>query len=191
MKQLLFAGAMLLALAGRAQSSLYFTSYPTLTPDAQTILFSYESDLWRADANGQNATRLTAMQGSETHARVSPDGKWLAFTGTENGNPDVYVMPLSGGPIRQLTFHSSSDVVEGWSWDSNTIYFKSGAQNQGTTYTVSVQGGTPKRVFGHYFNRIHSVAEAPNGDLYFNDTWESDNQATRKGYKGAFCHCLK
>ena len=167
-------------------SNVYFTSFPTLTPDGSTIIFSYESDLWKVPSNGGNATRLTAMQGAETRPRVSPDGKWLAFSATEGGNNDVYVMPLDGGLIRQLTYHSSSDQVESWSWDSKKIYFESGQQNGGTTYTVTLDGGTPRRMFGHYFNRIHSVAEAPNGDLYFNDTWESDNQATRKGYKGEF-----
>ncbi len=179
--------AMLLVAPTFAQSSdVYFTSYPTLTPDGGTIVFSYESDLWKVPTNGGNATRLTAMQGAETRPRVSPDGQWLAFSATEGGNADVYVMPLNGGPIRQLTYHSTSDQVESWSWDSKTIYFESGQQNGGTTFTVTLDGGTPQRVFGHYFNRIHSVAEAPNGDLYFNDTWESDNQATRKGYKGEF-----
>ena len=179
--------AILLASASFAQTSnVYFTSFPTLAPDASTIIFSYESDLWKVPTNGGNATRLTAMQGAETRPRVSPDGQWLAFSATEGGNDDVYVMPLNGGPIRQLTYHSSSDQVESWSWDSKTIYFESGQQNGGTTFTVSRDGGTPQRQFGHYFNRVHSVAEAPNGDLYFNDTWESDNQATRKGYKGEF-----
>ncbi|GHB71126.1 S41 family peptidase [Persicitalea jodogahamensis] len=179
--------AMLLAASSFAQTSnVYFTSFPTLTPDGGTIIFSYESDLWKVPVSGGNATRLTAMQGAETRPRVSPDGQWLAFSATEGGNDDVYVMPLNGGPIRQLTYHSSSDQVESWSWDSETIYFESGQQNGGTTYTVALDGGTPRRMFGHYFNRIHSVAEAPNGDLYFNDTWESDNQATRKGYKGEF-----
>ncbi|MEZ4901874.1 MAG: S41 family peptidase [Spirosomataceae bacterium] len=130
--------------------------------------------------------RLTAMQGSESNPRISPDGKWLAFSSTENGNADVYLMPLEGGTIRQITFHSTYDLVESWSWDSQTIYFESGAQNGGTTYTIGIQGGTPKRVFKHYFNRIHNVAESPTGELFFNDTWESDNQAMRKGYKGEF-----
>lgn len=177
----------LLASPSFAQNSnVYFTSFPTLTPDGSTIIFSYESDLWKVPTNGGNATRLTAMQGAETRPRVSPDGQWLAFSATEGGNSDVYVMPLNGGPIRQLTYHSGSDEVESWSWDSRTIYFESGQQNGGSTFTVTLDGGTPQRMFGHYFNRIHSVAEAPNGDLYFNDTWESDNQATRKGYKGEF-----
>ena len=184
---LLVVGLLLLGISGQSQTAdVYFTTSPTLTPDGQTILFSYESDLWKVAAAGGSATRLTAMQGAESRPRVSPDGQWVAFTGTQNDNSDVYVMPINGGPIRQLTYHSTSDVVEGWSWDSQTIYFKSGVQNGGTAYTVSLNGGTPKRIFGHYFNRIHGIAEAPSGELYFNDTWESDNQAMRKGYKGAF-----
>jgi tricorn protease len=184
---LLLVGLLLVGISAQSQTfDVYFTTSPTLTPNGQTILFIYESDLWKVATAGGSATRLTAMQGAESRPRVSPDGQWVAFTGTQNDNSDVYVMPINGGPIRQLTYHSTSDVAEGWSWDSQTIYFKSGVQNGGTAYTVSLNGGTPKRIFGHYFNRIHGIAEAPTGELYFNDTWESDNQAMRKGYKGAF-----
>ncbi|GAB2786757.1 hypothetical protein GCM10027275_34110 [Rhabdobacter roseus] len=179
--------AWLLSSTAWAQSGeVYFASYPTLTPDGQTVIFSYESDLWKADVRTGQATRLTAMQGNETHPHVSPDGQWVAFSGTENGNPDVYLMPVAGGVIRQLTFHSTYDLVESWSWDSRTIYFESGAQNGGTTYSVAISGGTPQRLLGHYFNRLHNVALAPNGELFFNDTWESDYQAMRKNYKGDF-----
>src|SRR4030088_3487645 len=97
---------------------VYFTSYPTLTPDGKTVIFSYEGDLWKADLNNPVATRLTAMQGEETRPRVSPDGKWLAFSSNQFGNNDVYVMPVTGGDIKQLTFHSASDEVDSWSWDS-------------------------------------------------------------------------
>ena len=174
------------ASAALAQTDIYFATHPSLSPDAKTVVFAYESDLWKTDLSSGITTRLTAMQGSESNPRISPDGKWLAFSGTENNNPDVYLMPLEGGAIRQLTFHSTYDLVEAWSWDSQTIYFESGTQNGGTTFTVSIKGGTPKRVFKHYFNRIHNVAESPSGELFFNDTWESDNQAMRKGYKGDF-----
>ncbi|WP_247232945.1 S41 family peptidase [Telluribacter sp. SYSU D00476] len=187
MKKLVLFAALLLAANGMAQSSdAYFTSYPTLTPDARTVIFSYESDLWKADLSTGSAMRLTAMQGTETRPRVSPDGKWIAFSSNENGNTDVYVMPVAGGPVRQLTYHSSYDLVEGWSWDSQSIYFESGVQNSGTTYAIDLKGGTPRRLFRHYFNRIHNVAEAPNGELFFNDTWESGSQAMRKGYQGEY-----
>ena len=57
------------------EGSDYFLSYPALSPDGKTIVFSYEGDLWKADAAGGQAMRLTAMQGYESHARISPDGR--------------------------------------------------------------------------------------------------------------------
>ncbi|AXE20555.1 peptidase S41 [Runella rosea] len=169
-----------------AQSEVHFATHPTLSPDASTVVFAYESDLWKTDLGTGLTTRITAMQGSESRPRISPDGKWLAFSGTENGNSDVYLMPIQGGTIQQLTHHSTYDLVEAWSWDSQTIYFESGPQNGGTTFAVSIKGGTPRRLFKHYFNRTHNIAESPTGELFFNDTWESDDQAMRKGYKGDF-----
>src|SRR5438045_9413869 len=103
----------------------YFLSQPVLTPDGQTVIFSFEGDLWKGSLTDKQAYRLTAMQGYETNAKVSPDGKWIAFTGRQYGNADVYIMPVAGGDIKQLTFHSASDEVNSWSWDSKSIYFNS------------------------------------------------------------------
>ncbi|WDF55108.1 S41 family peptidase [Mucilaginibacter sp. KACC 22063] len=166
---------------------VYFTSYPTLTPDGKTVIFSYEGDLWKADLNNPVAVRLTAMQGQETNPHVSPDGQWLAFSSNQFGNNDVYVMPLAGGDIKQLTYHEASDEVDSWSWDSKTIYFTSSRYNGFSAYKVSRSGGTPERLFGNFFNTIHGVVEHPKtGELYFSNTWESYRFPTRKHYKGAY-----
>lgn len=169
-------------------SSPKFLSHPVLSPDAKTVVFSFEGDLWKAATTDLQATRLTAMQGYETTPRISPDGQWLAFTGEQMGNTDIYIMPLAGGEIKQLTFHSAADQLSNFSWDSKTIYFTSNRYGPVSAYTVSINGGTPKRLFGdHYFLMDHLVAEHPiSGDLYFNDTWESNNQVARKRYKGPF-----
>jgi len=165
----------------------YFTLSPTLTPDGQTIIFSYQSDLWKVAVDGGNAERLTAMEGNENKPSVSPDGKWLAFSSNQFGNNDVYVMPLTGGEITQLTFHDGSDVVSSWSWDSKKIYFTSNRENSVTTYWIDKSGGTPTRLFDHYFNTVHNVVEDPNSDaIYFNESWESNNFAHRKRYKGDY-----
>ncbi len=166
----------------------YFLSQPCLTPDGQTVIFSYEGDLWRAAVSEGKATRLTAMQGYEENARVSPDGKWIAFTGRQFGNADVFVMPAQGGEIRQLTFNSASDFVSSWSWDSKYIYFTSDRRELGS-YRISLEGGTEQRVFNDYFFLYdHNLFEHPQtGELFFNDTWESfGSQAQRKRYKGPF-----
>lgn len=166
----------------------YFLSQPVLTPDAKAVIFSFEGDLWRTEVSNGQAYRLTAMQGYESNPRVSPDGKWIAFTGRQYGNADVYLMPVGGGDIRQLTHHSSGDEVNSWSWDSKSIYFTSGRMGQMAGYTVDLSGSTPKRVFGDYFFQYdHQLVEHPvTGEIYFHDTWESSNQVARKRYKGAF-----
>ncbi len=190
MKRLFFISmACIACLAAGAQAGeTYFLSYPCLSPDGQTVVFSFEGDLWKASIATGQATRLTAMQGYETHAKISPDGKWVAFTGRQVGNADVYVMPLEGGDIKQLTFHSSTDEVSNWSWDNDHIYFTSSRAGNQSGYKVSMKGGTPERVFGdHFFLYDHGLAEHPvSGEIFFNDTWESSNQLARKRYKGPF-----
>jgi tricorn protease len=171
-----------------AQKDAHFLSQPCLTPDGETVIFSFEGDLWKADISSGQAFRLTAMQGYETNARVSPDGKWLAFTGRQYGNADVFVMPLNGGAIKQITFHSANDDVDSWSWDNKSIYFTSNRYSRSAGYKVNAAGGTPQRVFGNYFFQYdHNLFEHPtSGEIFFSDTWESSNQQQRKRYKGPF-----
>ena len=165
-----------------------FLSQPSLSPDGNTVLFSFEGDIWRASVSGGEAGRITGMQGYESGAKFSPDGKWIAFTGTQFGNTDVYVVPAAGGEIRRLTWFSGSDAVSSWSWDSRSVYFTSNRLSRTSTYKVNVDGGTAKAVFNrHFFLNDHNVVEAPRGgQLYFNDTWESSNQLSRKRYKGPY-----
>ena len=153
----------------------YFFSQPALTPDSRSLIFSFEGDLWKASVNDGQAYRLTAMQGYESNAKISPDGKWIAFTGRQYGNADVYVMPANGGDIKQITHHSANDEVNSWSWDSKTIYFTSNSMGQLSGFKVDVNGGTPRRVFGNYFFQYdHNLFEHPaSGEIFFNDTWES------------------
>ena len=188
MNRLLLLACLLFTMQAIAQSNnTYFLSHPTLTPDAQTVIFSFEGDLWKAGVKDGQATRLTAMQGYETNARVSPDGRWIAFTGRQYGNGDIFLVPVNGGEVKQITWHSSHDEVTGWSWDSKYIYFNSGRMGQVAGFKVSVAGGTPQRIFGNYFFQYdHNLVEHPDGSIYFNDTWESGNQAQRKRYKGPF-----
>lgn len=169
-------------------ASPYFASYPTLTPDGNTLIFCYNGSLWKASADGGAATQISAMQGNVSNARVSPDGKWIAFSNTQFGNSDVYIMPLQGGAVKRLTFHAAGDNVESWSWDSRFVYFTSNRYDMMSTYKVNIDGGTPVRVFSNdYFDYSHNAFENPvTGEIFFDDTWESSVFANRLGYKGPF-----
>ena len=56
-----------------AQSEARFLSQPCLSPDATTVVFSFEGDLWKANVSTGESARLTAMQGYESNAKYSPD----------------------------------------------------------------------------------------------------------------------
>lgn len=184
MKSLL--GIFILAVTISA-SNTFFTTDPSPSPDGSKIAFSYENDIWVVNSSGGQAYRLTGMEGKESEPAYSPDGKWIAFTGRQDGNPNIYLMPAEGGKIRQLTFHDDSDYVESWSWDSKFIYFSSSRYNYKTTFKVSIDGGTAERLFEHYFNWPHNLVEDPNENaVYFNTSWESYRFPMRKRYVGSF-----
>ena len=72
-------------------NNVRFMSDPSPSPDGQTILFTYESDIWKVSISGGTAYRITAMDGRESLPRYSPDGKWIAFTASQDGNENVYI----------------------------------------------------------------------------------------------------
>jgi Tol biopolymer transport system component/C-terminal processing protease CtpA/Prc len=167
-----------------AQEKSYFLSSPSLSPDGKTAYFAYDGDIWKADSNGGNASRITALDGEEVNPRLSPDGKWLAFSSNQYGNYDVYVMPAGGGTIKQLTFHTGRDEMESWAWDSKTIYFTSNRNNNFGSFTTTIEGKTPQKLFNNYFNNTNGLVETPAGEYLFTSSSESAHQVQRKRYKG-------
>lgn len=95
--------------------------FPTI--HQQTIVFVSEDDLWTVPSTGGLARRLTSNLGAVTFPLLSPDGRWLAFVGREEGNTEVYVMAAEGGSAQRLTFLSSNCRVVGWMPDSSQIIF--------------------------------------------------------------------
>lgn len=87
-----------------------------------TIIFTSEGDLWKVSADGGMATRLTTHSDSETDAAISPDGKWVAFTGRYEGPMAVYIMALDGGLPKRLTYTSHTNYVMGWKSNKEVMY---------------------------------------------------------------------
>lgn len=113
------------------------------------VVFAYAGDLWIASREGGAARRLTSHVGDELYPKFSPDGKWIAFTGEYDGNPDVYVIPSDGGEPKRLTFHPSNDIVLGWTPDGKNVLFRSDRYSAPPgrftkLFLVSPQGGMPK-----------------------------------------------
>ena len=88
---------------------------PSMRGDA--IVFVCDDDLWRVDAGGGTARRLTAGLGEPATPCLSPDGKWLAYVGRDEQHPEVYLMPAEGGPARRMTWLGPDVIVRGWTPD--------------------------------------------------------------------------
>lgn len=141
---MLIEALILSTLSAQAPPEMRLMRNPTIFGD--TVVFNYAGDLWTADRKGGTARRLTSHAGNESFARFSPDGKWIAFSGSYDGNPDVYVMPADGGEPKRLTFEPGPDIVGGWTADGKVAYVTD-ATTPGTFTLalkfVSPQGGMP------------------------------------------------
>lgn len=186
MKKFLIAALVAIPFMVSAQDKLHFAVQPSLSPDAKTIYFEYDGDIWSVESSGGSAKRITAMQAYESMAIPSPDGKWLAFASNQNGNNDVYILNINGGDIKQLTFNDTNDTPVSWGPDSKSVNISSGRYNSISAYKVSINGGTPVRLFDNYFNTITNLNEMVDGSYLFNESNESHSYATRKGYKGDY-----
>jgi tricorn protease len=106
---------------------------------ATDICFTFAGDIWIVPRAGGAARRLTASTGSKTGCKFSPDGKWVAYTSTANGNADVYVIGANGGVPKRLTWHPGNDVVRGWTPDGRVLYM---SDREGIAITAAL--GAPR-----------------------------------------------
>lgn len=118
--------------------------YPDIHGD--TVVFAYAGDLWSAGVDGGMARRLTTHPAEELRPKISPDGKWVAFTAAYDGSPDVYVMPIEGGSPKRLTFEPGNEYALDWTPDGKYVSVASGYGSPFTAqlWLVSPQGGMPK-----------------------------------------------
>lgn len=122
--------------------------YPTLHAD--TLVFVCEDDLWTVPAEGGTARRLTSNPGRASLPALSPDGRWLAFVGRDEGHAEVYCMPAEGGPAHRLTHLGAQSRVAGWTPDSGRVVFASNAGQPFVglfhLHAVPREGGAPERL---------------------------------------------
>jgi len=102
-----------------AQSAGYYR-FPVIR--GGTIIFTSEGDLWKVDAAGGTAVRLTTHLGTESHPAISPDGKLVAFSAEYEGPTEVYTMPVAGGLPTRWTYEGEAAIVVGWTPGGQILY---------------------------------------------------------------------
>ena len=99
--------------------------YPAISPNGETIVFSYQGDLYKVNSEGGQARMITSHVAYDFNPVWSEDNKFIAFASDRHGNFDVYVMPLEGGQPKRLTYHSSDEIPTSFTPDGQNILFKS------------------------------------------------------------------
>ena len=142
-------------------------------------------EIWIADTAGQhNRYPLLRASTDAQWARLSPDGKWLAYVGGETGRPEIYVVPVdfaasqpkAGANKWQIS--TDGGLFPVWAHDGRELFFTNVSQTtaQFTAAGGMVHAGTAAKLFdlsphhgGAFFYDVSSdgkklyVAEAPQG----------------------------
>ena len=95
---LLFAILLVISFGANSQGFNGYYRYPDI--HGSTIVFTAEGDLWKVNAQGGVATRLTTHQGEELYPKISPDGKTIAVAaGTPAQMGEVRTFQVSDGKL--------------------------------------------------------------------------------------------
>ncbi|MDI1324058.1 MAG: S41 family peptidase [Algoriphagus sp.] len=87
-----------------------------------TVVFVAEGDIWKVSLSGGEAIRLTTHTGDEMSPKISPDGKWVAYAASYEGPTEVYMMPISGGLPKRLTYEPAASIPTDWKSPKELAY---------------------------------------------------------------------
>ena len=161
-----------------------YLSHPAIQGDR--LVFVADRDLWTTKLSGSapyEAARLTSGAGGESWPVISSDGKTLAFAADYDGNPEIYVMPITGGSPKRLTFHDSSEQPLAFTPDNQSVIFRSARTNplgRMELWQAPVVGGpaTPLNIGEASLVSINPVTGQMVFTRWSNEGWHW------KGYRG-------
>ncbi len=133
------------------------------TPDGRTLLYDRRTDtgkfeVWSVSPDGDDPPgALIASPFNEKAARISPDGRWVAYVSDRTGREEVYVAAYpaldrrrqvsNGGGTEPVWGPHGDEIFYRRVWDMFSVPLASGGS--------ALQPGRPVKLFDGFFNRAN------------------------------------
>lgn len=136
-------------------------SNPSLSADGSVVAYSrkqgIESGVYLNNLSGQSERLLFTVHGEIPMVRLSPDGKWVAFSlgasarmagedGQRVGERDVFLASTNGQEFRRLTSTPGSDHGASWSPDGKTITFASYRHGPADIFAIGIDASSERNL---------------------------------------------
>ncbi|MHB8505454.1 MAG: S41 family peptidase, partial [Acidimicrobiales bacterium] len=160
-----------------------YLRYPAIRGDL--LAFVADDDVWVGSIERAEAWRLGADRARVRHPRFSPDGRWLAWTSSAAGPPEVWVAEVDGGQACRLTYWGDPTThVVGWHADGRVLATTAVHQPYTTStwaWAVPLDGGAPERL---PYGPVSDVAHGPAGGVLLGVDRSPNGAAGWKRYRG-------
>ena len=113
------------------------------SPDGSYLVVTVRGrDVWTVPLKtGGSPQPLLAEAFTERDARISPDGRWLAYVSDESGRPEISVRSLVG-PARRFVVSSGGGDQPVWRHDGAELFFAvTGGRIQSVSVRADAQNG--------------------------------------------------
>ncbi len=139
-------------------------------PDAEYL--SQDSEVYAIDVETLAVKTLTDRKGPDNNPRISPDGKWIAYTGFNDRGytshlANLYLMDSNGGAKQVLADNlANSPTSVHWSNDNSGVYFLLAEAGSENLYFASVKspGAKPRKITSGV-HVLSAVSIAGNGQV--------------------------
>lgn len=143
---------------------IFFTGL--LKPWEEVEMEINECDIHSLDLKSGNIQKLTDRDGPDRGMKISPDGKWIAYTGFDDQNyadgniSSLYLMDNKGGQKRMLAgdLPSSPSSIT-WAPDSSGVYYLMAEKGVSNLYFVSREKDIRKITQGKHYLSSFTMAE--------------------------------